>query len=89
MCGGSLNLAVNVVADIGTQSPAGGGLGVHRNRLGLSIMAVTEHNCMRQHDSRDMYMVSLLTHHSELAGAYGKMDGMKSLCSGSVLKSGV
>ena len=58
-------------------------------QLGLSIMAVTEHNCMRRHDSRDMYMISLLTHYSELAGAYGKMDGVKSLCAGSVLKSGV
>jgi ABC-type dipeptide/oligopeptide/nickel transport system ATPase component len=34
-------------------------------------------------------MISLLTYYNEHAEAYGNMNGMKSLCSGSVLKSGV
>jgi len=34
-------------------------------------------------------MISLLTYYNEHAEAYGNMNGMKSLYSGSVLKSGV
>ena len=34
-------------------------------------------------------MVSLLTYYSEHVGAYSKMSGRKSLCTGSGLKSGV
>jgi hypothetical protein len=52
-------------------------------------VAVTEHNCMGRYEPDDRLMVLLLTYHSEHAGAYSKMDGMKSLCTGSGLKPGV
>ena len=46
-------------------------------------------HCMGRYEPHDRLAVSLLTCHSEHAGAYGTMDGVKSLCTGSVLKSGV
>ena len=44
---------------------------------------------MGRYEPHDSLMASLLTYHSEHAGAHGKMNGMKSLCTGSGLKSGV
>jgi hypothetical protein len=58
-------------------------------RQGLSIVAVTGHNCMGRYEPDNWLMVLLLTYHSEHAGAHGKMDGVKSLCTGSVLKCGI
>ena len=56
--------------------------------LCLNIMRVTPHY-MRRYELRDGVVVSLLTYYSEHVGAHGKMSGMKSLCTGSGLKSGV
>ena len=44
---------------------------------------------MRRYDPRGMFTIALLTYHNELAEAHDKMGGMKSLCTGSVLKFGV
>ena len=46
------------------------------------------HN-MKRCDPRCMIVLSLVIYNGEHAGAYGTMDGMKSLCTGSGLKSGV
>ena len=56
--------------------------------LCLNIMRVILHY-MRRYELHDWVMVSLLTYYSEHVGAYGKMSGRKSLCTGSGLKSGV
>ncbi len=78
----SLNLAVNAVADVlhGRK---------HRDRLVLNNMAMLTLTAMRRYDPRGMLTGSLLTYHSELTEAHGKVNGMKSLCTGSGLKSGV
>ncbi|MEA1894315.1 MAG: hypothetical protein U9N36_03745 [Euryarchaeota archaeon] len=44
---------------------------------------------MRRSELRDGVTVSLLMYYSEQVGAHGKMSGMKSLCAGLGLKSGV
>ncbi len=62
---------------------------VHRVRSSLSIIGDIDYNRMRHCDSHGMHTVSLLTYHGELAEAHGKMNSMKSLCTGSVLKCGV
>jgi len=44
---------------------------------------------MRWYDSHDNLTVSLLTNRGELVRVHGKINGMKSLYSGSVLKCGI
>ena len=44
---------------------------------------------MIRYDPYGRHTVSLLTCHDELAEAYGKINGIKLLCTGSVLKCGV
>jgi hypothetical protein len=44
---------------------------------------------MIRYELHDVVVVSLSTHYSEHVGAHGKMSGMKSLCAGFGLKSGV
>ena len=44
---------------------------------------------MGRYELHEGVIVSLLTYYSEHVGAHGKMGDMKSLCTGSVLKSGV
>jgi hypothetical protein len=56
--------------------------------LCLNIMRVVPHY-MRRYELHDGVIVSLLTYYGGHVGARGKMSGMKSLCTGSVLKSGV
>ena len=56
--------------------------------LCLNIMRVTPYY-MGRYELHGGVMVSLLTYYSEHVGAHGKMGDMKSLCTGSVLKSGV
>ena len=65
------------------------GLGGDGDRVGLSIMADIGYNCMKRCDSREMCMASLSMCLGELAEACGGMSGVESLCTGSVLKSGV
>ena len=56
--------------------------------LCLNIMRVVPYY-MRRYGLHHGVMVSLLTYYSEHVGAYDKMSGRKSLCTGSGLKSGV
>ena len=56
--------------------------------LCLNIMRVAP-PYMRRYELRDGVMVSLLTYYSEHVGVHGKMSDMKSLCTGSGLKSEV
>ena len=56
--------------------------------LCLNIMGVAS-PYMGRYELHDGVIVSLLTYYGEHVGAHGKMSGMKSLCTGSVLKSGV
>jgi hypothetical protein len=56
--------------------------------LCLNIMRVTPYY-MGGYELHDGVIVSLLTYYSEHVGSHGKMGGRKSLCTGSVLKSGV
>ena len=56
--------------------------------LCLNIIRVTPYY-MGRYELQDGVIVSLLTYYSEHVGAYSKMDGRKSLCTGSGLKSGV
>ena len=65
------------------------GLGGDWGGIGLSIMAGIDYNCMKRCDSREMCVASLLMCSGELAEACGGMSGVESLCTGSVLKSGV
>ena len=60
-----------------------------RDRICLSTMATTYHNCVKRYDSREMCMTSLLRCPGELARAYGGMNGVESLCTGIGLKFGV
>ena len=56
--------------------------------LCLNIMRVIPYY-MGGYELHGGVMVSLLTYYSEHVGAYSKMSGRKSLCTGSGLKSGV
>ena len=56
--------------------------------LCLNIMRVILYY-MRRYELHEGVIVSLLTCYSEHVGVHGKMSGMKSLCAGSGLKSGV
>ena len=56
--------------------------------LCLNIMRVTPYY-MGRYELQEGVIISLLAYYSEHVGAHGKMSDMKSLYTGSVLKSGV